>query len=153
MPLPSRRPIAISSRAATNWSRELRNGAPLATNSAWSAVSTSVSLVVRLLRVAGDADAHRDVRARVVGDRVDRQPDPPRDLLGGLAAAVGQDHGELVAAVAIGPVALADAALDGPADGDQQLVAGGMAVPVVVALEPVEIHHQDRDRPGRAAAR
>ena len=67
-------------------------------------------LVDRVLRMAGNADADRDVRAAaLVGDRLDRCADPAGDLLGRLAPAVGQDDGELVAAVAIRPVALADA--------------------------------------------
>jgi len=103
-------------------------------------------LVPGVVGMAGHADADRDVRAAaVVRDRFDGGFDPVRDLVRGGSAAVRQQDRELVAAVAIGPIALAGGGLDGPAHCDEQVVTGGMAVPVVVALEPVEIHHQDRD--------
>ena len=56
----------------------------------------------------------RRAGAAVVGDRLDGRTDPARHLLGRLAPAVGQDHRELVAAVAVGPVALPDAAPRSP---------------------------------------
>jgi hypothetical protein len=60
--------------------------------------------------MAGDADADRDVRAAaLVRDRLDRGPDATGDLLGRLAPDVGQDHGELVAAVPVAAVTLPDA--------------------------------------------
>src|SRR6478672_11162775 len=103
-----------------------------------------------MLRVAGNADADRDVGpAGAVGNRLDRGADPAGDLLGRLAWTIRQDHRELVAAVAIRAIALADARLDGAADADEELVPGGVAISVVEPLEPIEVHHQDGDLTAR----
>ena len=57
-----------------------------------------------------------------------------------------QDQGELVASVAVDPVIGSRRAVDRGADRVQQRVAGRVAEAVVVALERVEVHHQQRDR-------
>ena len=59
-----------------------------------------------------------------------------------------QDDGELVAAVAEDAILAAGRAVDGGGHVVEQRVAGRMAVPVVVGLEGVEVHHQHRQAPG-----
>ena len=67
------------------------------------------------------------------------------DLLsGGGAAAVGKEHGELVAPDTGNGVGLAQQRRDPWADQAQQFVAVAVAEGVVELLEPVQIDHQNR---------
>ena len=99
-------------------------------------------------RVADDADRQR---RPVVGARqVHRHRiDPDPDLLGEHEAAgrigLGQEHDELVAAVARGGIDLAHAPADHLADRPQDAVAVEVSEPVVDRLELVEIHHQQAE--------
>ena len=63
-----------------------------------------------------------------------------------------EQHGELVAAEARGGVAGADAGVEALGDGQQDLVAGGVAEAVVDRLEVVEVEEDDRQA-GLLAAR
>jgi hypothetical protein len=100
-----------------------------------------------VVRVAGQPDADRGLRpGRIRAQGFDRRPDALGDLVGAGPATVGQDHRELVAAVAIGAVARPDRGLDRPGDAGQEQVARGVAERVVVGLEAVEIHHQEGER-------
>ena len=61
----------------------------------------------------------------------------------------GQDGRELVAAVAVQPVAVAGRAAHRRANDDEQAVPGRMAHRVVERLERVQVQHQDGERRGR----
>ena len=65
----------------------------------------------------------------------------------------GQEHDELVAAQAREQVAAAQPVLQPPGDGEEQLVAGRVAVRVVDGLEAVEVEEQQGQRvsPTRAS--
>ncbi len=98
---------------------------------AWSALI--ISCVARLAVVGEADDADRDRRRDLAAADRDRQlghADP--DLLGEDPGAgrirLGQEHDELVAAVAGGRVDLADARADHLADAAQHLVAEVVAV-------------------------
>ena len=83
----------------------------------------------------------------VLGQPHDRGPDPlgrPRGI--GAARDARQQDGELVAAVAVDAVAVAQRAGHRGRDPRQQRVALGVAVPVVVGLERVEVEHQQAER-------
>ncbi len=106
-------------------------------------------LVVRAAvdREAGDAGADRDARA--AGRRaalVDRPADPLGHVVGDQPVGPGQDGGELVAAVPVEAVAVARRTVHRAGDLDQECVAGRMTERVVVALEGVEVEHQDGER-------
>ena len=65
-----------------------------------------------------------------------------RDLHGLLAAALGQQHRELVAAEPREHVGVAQPRAQRPRDAHDQLVAGAVAERVVDRLEVVEVEHQ-----------
>ena len=96
--------------------------------------------------MAGDADADGDARAAVSSGSRDRRRMRAPTSCRLRAVGARQDDGELVAAVAVGPVAVADRLAHGPGDLGEEAVAGRMAVRVVEDLEPVEVHHQDGER-------
>src|SRR5438309_9660541 len=68
-----------------------------------------------------------------------------------LSVRVRQDNRELVATVASWHVVHAHGLLDRGGDRLQDLVADGVAVPVVVELEAVHIEHQEREEMLRTA--
>ncbi len=73
--------------------------------------------------------------------------EPADDTEGGLRLGCGQKERELVAADSEGTVGAAQRGPDEAADGGQQLVAGGMSLAVVEALEIVEVEDGQRERP------
>ncbi len=105
-----------------------------------------------VVRVAGDPDADRHARPT----RLPRQlghaaADPDRDLVGDDPVGAREDDHELVAAVAIDAVVLAGRFRDRARDSAEEGVAGRVAAGVVERLEPVEVEHQDRERPAQSA--
>jgi hypothetical protein len=95
--------------------------------------------------VAGGRDAHGDGDPAVAGDR-HRAPDPVGDAPA-LPVSCGEQHGELLTADAVHAVAAAGGGTDGAGDLGEGLVAGGMAVAVVVGLEVVDVdQHQGGGR-------
>ena len=116
--------------------------------------SDQVVLGPAVVREAGNADADRDRRSGGRRRQVHhRPPDPLGDLVGGAPVGAGQDRRELVAAVAVQPVAVARGAGQGAGDPDQQGVAGGVATRIVEGLELVEVEHQHRERMAATARR
>src|SRR5690606_24760378 len=108
--------------------------------------------VVLALQVGGgDADAQGQATKRAARVRQGQFGETPMDargqVLGALPAGVGQDDGELLAAVAAGHVALAlQAVVQQTGHLAQGVVAGQVAERVVVALEVVDIRQQQRQR-------
>ena len=105
--------------------------------------------------IADDADRQRRLAAadrQLDGHRVDAEPDLLGQDEGAGRIGLGQEHHELVAAVAGGGVDLADAEGDDLADAAQDTVAVEVAEPVVDRLELVEIHHQQAEAAARAGA-
>ena len=105
--------------------------------------------VLRVVRVAGDADARRRRAPRSPRD-VDRLGEPLEDLAGddgdvARVLHVVDDDRELVAAQARDDVGLAHAFLDARRDRPQHRVARGVAVRVVHLLEVVEVDVEQRD--------
>ena len=103
-------------------------------------------LLAGVVGVERRAGADRDERARTLGQSRDGGPDPVGDLADGAARDPGQQDRELVAAVAVDAVAVAQRVGHRERDPAQQRVALGMAVPVVVGLERVEVEHQQAER-------
>ena len=69
-------------------------------------------------------------------------PDSFRQVQGALQIGLGQDRGELLAAIASDDVSRAvDASRGEPSDDPQHLVALGMAIMVVERLDPVRVDH------------
>ena len=96
---------------------------------------------------------HRLRAAELERELGDLRADPLGDLLGRRLADVEQDDGELLAAVAGDDVVGAPPVLQDLGDAAQGVVAGQVAVAVVVALEVIDVDHQDRQRqPGPVAA-
>ena len=111
-------------------------------------------LVAAVLGEAGDPDADVDVRrAGPVRQLGDRAPDAYGDLVGDAPIGTGQDRDEFVAAVAIEQVAVARGVGQRLRHAHQERIAGGVAAGVVEGLEPVEVEHEDRERPPAAAVR
>jgi hypothetical protein len=93
-----------------------------------------------VLREDGDAEARGDGRvAPEDADVRDRRADALGHLDDRFAVGVGQQHDELLAAVATDEVALAHRRLQGDTDGRQHLVADPVAERVVDVLEVVEV--------------
>ena len=91
-----------------------------------------------------DAQGQAAFGAHRVGDAEagDQLVNPRGDVLAALQAGVGEDDGELLAAIAAHHVALAlQAVLQHAGDLAQGIVAGQVAEAVVVGLEVVDIHH------------
>ena len=101
-------------------------------------------------REAGYAEARGD-RLLDAGHRglCDQGADLLGDRGGVFGAGVGQQHEELLAAVASGEVALAHAGDECGSDGGEHVVAGAVTVGVVDLLEVIEV---EQDRRERAAA-
>ena len=116
-------------------------------------VHRDVGVAEHLLRAGAAGPALRDPDAGAAGDRGAGQPDrlrqraddPVRDLDGLLGGPALQQHRELVPAEPGRGVARGEGGRDGLADEPEQLVAGGVAVPVVDGLEVVEVadHHHE----------
>jgi len=104
-----------------------------------------------VLEQVGETEARRD-RALHPWDRQCR--DGRTHLLGDVQGAgrgrVGQQHEELLAAVAAGEVAGAHAVAERSADGSEDLVTLAMAEQVVDLLEVVQVEHEGRQRAQRA---
>ena len=99
-------------------------------------------------RGQGDARAHREEVLAAVEDQ--RPGHRGREPLGDLGDAaprvdVGADHDELVAAQARDGVGHPHRGGQPRRQGEQHLVAGGVAEGVVDRLEAVEVEHEDRD--------
>src|SRR6185437_9920417 len=91
--------------------------------------------------------------AELEGELGDLRADPLGDLLGRRLADVEQDDGELLAAVTGDQIVGAPPVLQDLGDAAQGVVARHVAVAVVVALEVIDVDHQDRQRqPGAVAA-
>ena len=92
-------------------------------------------------------DAGRDLQRPDLVDllRPDRERDAVGEELGVVAARLGQDHGELVAADPAGDVGRADDAAHPLGDLGEHAVAGEVPDPVVDPLEVVEVEHDQRD--------
>ena len=99
-------------------------------------------------REGPDPDADRDegtgIADLVRGGLRHGRPDPLGDRLGLGPIEARQDHGELVAPVAVGPIAVAQRPDDRLGHRAQERVPGRVAVRVVERLERVEVHHQQR---------
>ena len=97
----------------------------------------------------GDRELVALVLERLVGDE-------PADLLAERARAgdvgLGQDRGELLAAVAREQLLATDAAEQPARHLAQHVVAGEVAVLVVDRLEVIDVEHQQRQRPAVARA-
>src|SRR6185503_7783251 len=101
------------------------------------------------LALAGgsDADAAGQRLAKRAGgqlERRDRLPYVFRHLRGAGDRRLGQQHEELVAAVAASQVRPSKHGVDGARDGLQRRIALQVAERVVQRLEAVEIEHDDR---------
>ena len=77
---------------------------------------------------------------------------PLPDLEGDGRAGIAEQDGELLAADPGRHVLIADGGGDRAGDRAQDLVADGVAVRVVEALEPVDVDHEHSERVARAAA-
>jgi hypothetical protein len=96
-------------------------------------------------RADGDV-LHAQERRAQLGE----QPLGDRERVKGAVDVLAQD-GELVASDARSGVLRAQDGRDAPGDRHEQLVAGGVAEPVVDVLEAVEVAEQDRDAVAVAA--
>ena len=98
-----------------------------------------------ILRQTRDADADRDDRpGALIVQTVDRGTDTPGRFIGSGGSRSGQDDRELISAVPIRCVASPDGCLDGPRNRSEKRVSGRVAERVVVGLEAIQVHHQDR---------
>src|SRR5690606_8644806 len=103
--------------------------------------------------VGGEPDAHRHAAAAEFGDGgIELRRDPVGEDPGALEVRVGQEDEELVAAVAYRKVHRTGLGGEDPAEHAQDLIAGQVAVPVVVVLEIVEIE-EEQDQTTAAAGR
>ncbi len=123
-----------------------RRSAGLARYRARSATATSSSFSVASSGNSAVPGADRDRRPDVLGQPHDRGADPLDHLAHRPARDARQEHGELVAAVAVDAVPIPQRAGHRGRDPSQQRVALGVAVPVVVGLERVEVQHQQPER-------
>ena len=103
-------------------------------------------LVPRVLGELGDADAHRHPRSRRLREARDGRTHALRDLARPRLVRARQQDRELVAAVAEDAVALAERLPHRAGDPAEELVAGGVAVRVVVGLERVQVEHEQGER-------
>src|SRR5450631_3766642 len=99
----------------------------------------------------GDAQRDRQLAHRLGAAELERElgdlrANPLRDLLGRRLADIEQDDGELLAAVAGDQIVGAPAVLQDLGDPAQRIVARHVTVAVVVALEVIDVDHQDRQR-------
>src|SRR5258705_2185112 len=76
--------------------------------------------------------------------------EPIEDVRGAVTKRIGKHQQEFLAPVTAEPVEVADVGEHGDGEGPEHFIAGGVAVGVVDALEPVEI--DQRDRKGGLAA-
>lgn len=86
-----------------------------------------------------------DQRCRRDGQRLDRAAHTLGNGTPAVGAAVGQDHGKLLAAIAHDRVHRPHTVAQAGSDGLQYLVAGQMAMGIVDVLEVVDVEQQQQD--------
>ena len=103
-------------------------------------------LVGGVLRVVRDADAHRHRRPEGLRQPGDGGAHPLADLPCPGIVRLRQQDGELVTAVAVDAILVADRLAHRIRHPVQQGIARGVAMRVVVGLERVEVQHEERER-------
>ena len=141
MPAPLRHRRACDDGFAmySDWSATATSSSFVAPSSGWHATPTEIET-----RGPVRSAMSRTASPDALGDLV--RLDPVRSR---------QDHGELVAAIAVRASPSRIAASQRRGDAGEERVAGGMAAGVVEGLERVEIQHQQRERrpPRRRSSR